>query len=558
VRLELERLGHVFRTHSDTEVILEAWNEWREDCVSRLSGMFAFAIWDTRKNSLFLARDRLGEKPLYYALLDDGTVLFASELGALLVHPGLQRKIDPAAVEEFFALGYIAQPRTIYSAIRKLPPASWMMLHRGKAPRISSYWDVAPCETMSRQGTDATAEVIARLQEAVKKQMVADVPLGTFLSGGVDSGLTTALLAGQRSEPVDCFTIGFADPRFDESAYAAQVAGQVGARHHLQTVSGMEEDLIGDLPLIFGEPFGDSSAIPSLRLMRLARRHVTVALSGDGGDELFAGYRRYGFHLREEMWRARLPEPMRTAIFGPLASLYPQLDWMPRPLRARQTFLELSRDAPGGYFANLTVVDDRTRSRLYASGLKRELQGYCASEVIRRHYRAAPFEDPVAKAQYVDLKTWLPDDILTKVDRTAMACSLEVRVPMLDPALVQFALNLPGEAKLRGMEGKQVLRRAAERFLPPSLMARRKQGFSVPLASWFRGALGKKFEAELQKTALLPEFLDRGNVAGLLREHRSGLRDHSRTLWSCWMFDRFLRDVHLAGAQDSGTCLPAA
>jgi len=545
VRAELEALGHQFRTKSDTEVILEAWKAWGKDCVRRLEGMFAFAIWDSGARSLFLARDRLGEKPLYYATLPDRTMIFASEIGALLTHPLTSRQIDPAAIEEFFALGYIGEPRTIYSNIRKMPPASAMLLQPGRAPQIWAYWDVALSDTGFRDLAEASSELANRLEAAVRKQMVSDVPLGSFLSGGIDSGVTTAMLARHKPDSLQCFTIGFSDPRFDESLYAAQVAQRHGARHHVQTISGDEGELVGELAGIFGEPFGDSSAIPTLQLVRLARRHVTVALSGDGGDELFAGYRRYPFHLKEEKWRGRIPRALRSPLFGSLAAIYPQLDWLPRPLRARQTFLELSQDAVGGYFANLAVTDNGTRQRLYSSRMKRELQGYGAVELIARHFNAAPFDDPLAKAQYVDLKTWLPDDILTKVDRTAMSCSLELRVPMLDPGLVQFAVNLPQHFKLRGGEGKLALKQVAKQLLPPSLLARRKQGFSVPLASWFRGKIGNDFEQDLHSSAGgLGEFLDTREIGRLLAQHRSGARDNSRTLWSCWMFDRFLHDVH--------------
>jgi asparagine synthase (glutamine-hydrolysing) len=547
LRRELERHGHVFRTSSDTEVILEAWKEWGEESLARLEGMFAFALWDSEARTLFLARDRMGEKPLYYAMLPGGSLLFASEIGALLTHRLVERRIDPAAVEEFFALGYVAHPRTIYSTISKLPPASCLALRPGRAPALRTYWDVTQ---RPLPAGDAVAELAARLEESVARQMVADVPLGAFLSGGIDSGTTTALMARRSPRPVECFTIGFSDPRYDESLYAAMVARQVGGRHHIQTVRGTEEDLVGELAATFGEPFADVSAIPTLRLMRLARQHVTVALSGDGGDELFAGYRRYPFHLREEAWRHRLPQPLRALVFGVLAAVYPQLDWLPRPLRARQTFLELSRNTADGYFANVALGSDAGRQRLYSGALKQELQGYSAAEVIRRHFAAAPFDDPLAKAQYVDLKTWLTDDILTKVDRTAMACSLEVRVPMLDAGLVEFAMNLPQAMKLRGGEGKFALKQVAAGLLPQSFLSRPKQGFTVPLASWFRGDLGRQFEAELQRRDdAVPEFLDRAEIGRILREHRSGVRDHGRVLWSCWMFDRFLRDVHLAPAR---------
>jgi asparagine synthase (glutamine-hydrolysing) len=547
LKAELVALGHRFQTKSDTEVILEAWREWGEDCVQRLRGMFAFALWDKRQDLLFLARDRLGEKPLYYCTLPDQSFVFASELGALLAHPAMVRKIDPSAVEEFFALGYVAEPRTIYAAVAKLPAGCHMTLRRNQSPRIASYWNVCLSPAAHRDMSQAAAELVGRLGSSVAEQMVSDVPIGAFLSGGLDSSVTTALMARHSSEPVRCFTIGFSDPRFDESRFAAEVAARYGARHDIETLEGTETDLVGSLAGIFGEPFGDSSAIATLRLMRLARKHVTVALSGDGGDELFAGYRRYGFHAREEKLRGWLPKALRAPVFGALGRFYPQLDWAPRAFRARQTFLELSLDTVDGYFANISVMDDSLRDKLFSARLRRDLQGYRAREVVARHFSEAPFDDPTARAQYVDLKTWLPGDILTKVDRTAMACSLEVRVPMLDSRLVEWALNLPDRLKFAGGQGKAVLRQAARGLLPASLLSRPKQGFSVPLASWFRGAMGHAFERDLKADNGIAGSgtIDMDHMRLLLRQHRDGVRDHSRTLWLCWMFDRFLRDVHL-------------
>jgi asparagine synthase (glutamine-hydrolysing) len=560
VRAELEGLGHIFHTKSDTEVILEAWKAWGEDCVCHLDGMFAFAIWDERRHCLFLARDRLGEKPLYYAELRDCSFVFASEIGALLTNPLLVRDIDPAAVEEFFALGYIAEPRTIYSTIRKIPAASWLLLRRGRSPQLSTYWDVTPCPSDHGDLASASLELARRLGSSVRDRMVSDVPIGAFLSGGVDSGMTAALMMRHGATPISCFTMGFADPRFDESALAAGVAARYGAKHHVEMVNGTEDDLVDALPGIFGEPFGDSSAIPSLRLMRLARRHVTVALSGDGGDELFAGYRRYGFHLREERIRKWIPRGLRGPAFGLLGRLYPQLDWLPQPLRAKQTFVELSHDTLGGYFGNVAVVDDRSRAKLFSPRLRSELQGYHASEVIRQHLDKAPFETPLAKTQYVDLKTWLPGDILTKVDRTAMACGLEVRVPMLNPQLVQWALNLPEYWQLAGGQGKAVLKRAAVPFLPKSIVSRRKQGFSVPLASWFRGKMGQSFETDIRRGGdfMSDDYINPGEIVRLLQQHRNGVRDHSRALWLCWIFEKFMRDIHSRAPNAADSALTVA
>jgi asparagine synthase (glutamine-hydrolysing) len=551
LREELLERGHRFATKSDTEVIVHGWEEWGEGCLDRLQGMFALAIWDSRTQTLFLARDRMGEKPLYYAGLDDGTLIFGSELKALLAHPGFRRVIDPCAIEEFFTLGYIAEPRTIYQGAARLAAGHCLSFTRGGIPRVRAYWDLAPA-TESNGGLDALAgELTDRLRRSVQAQMVADVPLGAFLSGGMDSSGVVALMAGLLPEAVNTFTIGFGDKRFDETAHATAVAERHGTRQTTQRMDGEEFGLIDRLPEIFDEPFGDSSALPTYLVAQLARRHVTVALSGDGGDELFGGYRRYRFHGREEALRRLMPGWLRRPLFTALGRAYPQLDWAPRALRARHTFQELGLDAAAGYLANLSVVDEDGRKRLFSSSLRRDLQGYDAIELIEHHMARAPSRDPVAIAQYVDLKTWLPSDILTKVDRTSMACSLEVRVPMLDHTVVEWAARLPRAAKIGDGQGKVVLKRALRDLLPAGFLDRPKQGFSVPLAAWFRGPLKPAFRQAMTRESGKPGLAETGyfemaEIDRLMNQHESGFHDHSRTLWLLWMFQGFLSKVHYA------------
>jgi len=551
LRKELEQRGHTFATQSDTEVVLESWLEWGRDCVSHLTGQFAFALWDRRDETLFLARDRLGEKPLYYATLADQTLIFASELKALRVHPGLDRTIDPCAVEEFFALGYIAEPRTIYSAVHQLPAGTTLTLTHGQKAEMRSYWDPAPAVIDSSELANLDEALLDRLGRIVKSQLVADVPVGAFLSGGVDSSGTMALMARAAQDPITAFTIGFNDPAFDETAYASAVANHYGSRHVIARMQGDELNLVENLPAIFDEPFGDSSALPSYRLMQLARESVTVALSGDGGDELFAGYRRYGFHAREESIRRWLPAAVRQPLFGTLADLYPQLDRAPRFLRARNTFRELSSDSTTGYFWNLSVVDDDTRKALFSTDLARSLGGYHAVDVVARHAKTAPTDDPITMAQYIDLKSWLPSDILTKVDRTAMANSLEVRVPMLDHTFVNWALGLPSAVNRRGSEGKILLKRAFARLVPNKVLDRPKQGFSVPLARWFRGIMGEHLDQKLSSKNGLASagYLNPGTIHKLIADHQSGRADHSRALWLIWMFEEFME-------AENGAALP--
>ena len=541
LRKILQQRGHVFHTRSDTEVILRAWVQWERKCVEYLHGMFAFALWDGREEMLFMARDRLGEKPLYYASLPDGSLIFGSELKALTVHPVLPRKLDPCAVEDFFAFGYINDPRTIYESVKKLEAGHTLTLRRGGSLSLDRYWEPKPARQFDCGLEESARELRERLAAAVKSQLVADVPVGAFLSGGVDSSAVTAMMARAVPETVSCFTIGFDESQVDERAYANAVATRYGLRQFVEIVQGDDMASVAALPGIFDEPFGDSSALPTYRLAKLARRTVKVALSGDGGDELFAGYRRYLFHSREEALRAAVPGAVRRSLFGTLGRFYPQLDWAPRIFRARQTFRELGCDTAEGYFHNVSIIDDEARARLFSPGLRHAINGYRASDVIRRHMANAPGDDPVAIAQYVDLKTWLVGDILTKVDRTAMACSLEVRVPMLDPTFVEWTLGLPSRLKLAGGESKIVLKRALEPLLPRHTLYRPKQGFSVPLALWFRRDFGDNFARALSKRrGELAEYFDLCHVERLLVRHRQGLRDFGRPLWLLWMFLGFI------------------
>jgi asparagine synthase (glutamine-hydrolysing) len=545
--IELTGKGHRFHTHSDTEVIVHAWEEWGEACLQRFRGMFAFALWDERQEVLFLARDRLGKKPLYYARLDDGRVLFGSELKALLVCPDLRRDLDPTAIEDYFAYGYVPEGKSIYRGVGKLPPAHFLTIRRGHAlPAAQAYWDLSFRETTAISEAQAEEELIARLREAVKLRLISEVPLGAFLSGGVDSSAIVALMAGA-TDPVDTFSIGFKQAAFDESTYAEQVARQYHTRHLGRIVDADDFDFVGRLATIYDEPFADSSAIPTFRVCALARERVTVALSGDGGDELFAGYRRYRWHQREERIRGFVPASLRRAVFGTLGRLYPKLDWAPRPLRAKATFAELAGDSLDGYFRNITMLNDEARGRLFSTEFKRALQGYQAKEQLAHHFNAAPTDDPLSRAQYADIKTYLPGDILTKVDRASMASSLEVRAPFLDHRFAEWSACLPSGLKLHDGKGKHVLKGALRPLLPPDILYRAKQGFSVPLAAWFRGPLRDRMRDELTGPRLRETgWFDGGHIAGAIEQHASGRRDHSQLLWSLLMFSSFLRDVHEA------------
>jgi len=542
---ELTALGHTFRTKSDTEVIVHAWEAWGQACVERLRGMFAFALWDRNRSTLFLARDRLGVKPLYYAPLPDGTLLLGSELKALLAHGGLALEIDPCAVEEYFALGYVPEPRTIFRGAFKLPPAHTLTIRRGESlPEPVEYWD--PRFTLDRVLTleDATAELTARLDESVRLRLIAEVPLGAFLSGGVDSSAVVSAMAGASQDPVNTCAISFADPEFDESRYAEQVAQRYHTRHFAHRVQSEDFDLIDELARLYDEPFADSSAIPTYRVCQLARRHVTVALSGDGGDESFGGYRRYRQHLAEERVRRLLPLGVRRPVFGLLGKAYPKADWAPRVFRAKSTLETLGRDSVGAYFHEMSILRDGMRDRLFTDGFRSRLAGYRAIEVFRRHAARADTDDPLAQIQYLDLKTYLIGDINTKVDRASMAHSLEVREPLMDHPLVEWLASLPSAMKVRGHESKWLLKKAMEPRLPQDLLYRPKMGFAVPLARWFRGPLRERVRRALLGERLADTgFFDRAYLRELLDRHQSGARDYSASLWTVLMFDAFLRNV---------------
>jgi asparagine synthase (glutamine-hydrolysing) len=543
LRDELVALGHVFQTKSDTEVVLQSWIAWGADCVRRLRGMFAFGIWDRRQQTMFLARDHVGVKPMFYSLLPNGLFVFGSELKSIMTFPELSRRINPRAVEDYFAYGYVPEPNTIFDNAFKLSPGHCILMKVGEREvRPQRYWDLPFKPAPQRPEAEIEQELIARLREAVQSQMESEVPLGAFLSGGVDSSAVVAMMAQENRDPVTTCSIGFNDPDFDESRYADAVAQRYATRHHAQVVDKDDYGLIDTLAHLYDEPFADSSAIPTYRVCQLARRHVTVALSGDGGDENFAGYRRYRYAMAEHSVRSKLPEAIRKPLFGTLGSIYPKADWAPRMFRAKTTFEALARDLVEGYFHGVSIMPDRVRDQLFNDSFRTELQGYRAVEAMRAHARQAPTDDPLSLIQYVDFKTYLPGDILTKVDRASMAHSLEVRVPLLDHTFLEWASGLPPDLKLRGGEGKYILKKALEPHLPHDIMYRAKKGFSIPVADWLRGPLREA----VRKSVLSPRMFDTGIfnrrfLEQMVSQHESGAADYSAPLWSLMMFEAFLR-----------------
>ena len=542
---ELKALGHQFRTRSDTEVIVHAWEAWGAECVKRFRGMFAFALWDRKQQTLFMARDRLGVKPMYYGLLDDGQMLFGSELKALLAHGGLKREIDPQALEEYFSLGYVAEPRTVFRQALKLEPGHSLLWKRGQPlPRPQRYWDVRFTLDHKIGLEEACEELQRRLKESVQLRMISEVPLGAFLSGGVDSSAVVATMAGLSAEPVKTCAIAFDDPAFNESQFARMVAERYHTDHHEHLVQSDDFSLIDRLARLYDEPYADSSALPTYRVCQLARQHVTVALSGDGGDESFGGYRRYRLHLMEERMRAALPEGLRRPLFGLLGRLYPKADWAPRMFRAKTTFEGMARSSVEAYFHSVSILRGPMREQLYSTRLKSELGGYNALQLFERHAAQAGTDDPLALIQYLDLKTYLVGDINTKVDRASMAHSLEVREPLMDHELVEWLACLPSDLKIRGNEGKFLFKKAMEPALPNDVLYRPKMGFAVPLARWFRGPLKQRVKDVVLGQRLADTgYFNRGYLEHLVEAHQNGSRDYSAPLWTLMMFEGFLRQV---------------
>lgn len=541
---ELSAKGYVFNTHGDTETILNAYLEWGEDCVHHLRGMFAFAIWDRQKQSLFVARDRLGIKPLYFSLLDDGHFVFGSELKVLTEHERFDKTIRETTVEDYFSFGYIPEPFTIYQNTYKLSPGHRFTIRKGdkQLPTPQEYWDIPTQLDTSLSAEEINEQLVERLKEAVDIRMVADVPLGSFLSGGVDSSSVVALMSQLQEDPVNTCSIGFDVPEFNETEFAQMVADRYKTNHRVEVVDSDDFDLIDKLADLYDEPYADSSAMPTYRVCELARKHVTVALSGDGADELFAGYRRYNWHLKEEKIRNMLPLPLRRAIFKPLGALYPKMDWAPKFLRAKTTFQSMALDTVEGYHNSMSILRQDERNNLYSDAFKQKLNGYSSIEVFNRYRHKLNDLDPMKIAQYLDMKTYLVGDILTKVDRASMAHSLEVRVPFLDHKFVEWGFNVNSSVNLVNNVGKKSLKRAMEPHLPHDVLYRQKMGFSIPLAEWFRGPLKDRLRDGLLSDAMHKSgYFNKAQLEKLINQHVSGLRDHSASLWTLMMFESFLR-----------------
>ncbi|MDZ3832527.1 MAG: XrtA/PEP-CTERM system amidotransferase [Sphingopyxis sp.] len=542
LRAELEDRGHRFRTEGDTEVIIAAWRQWGPDCLSRLNGMFAFAIHDHIRGCLFLARDRLGVKPLHYARLSDGSIAFASELKGLLRHPLLRQEANLSAVEDYLALGYVPDDNCIVAGVEKLAAGHFLLLERGKpVPAPTCWWAPDFSKRIRANEAEAAEHLIHLMRTAVTDRMVSDVPLGAFLSGGVDSSAVVALMAEASAKAVKTCTIGFDQAALDETAYAQMIADRFATDHRTRTVAASDFGLIDRIADMFDEPFADASALPTYRVCELAREEVTVALSGDGADEAFAGYRRLVFQHQEERLRGLIPAALRRGVLGPLARIWPQMDWAPRPLRARATLASLSKGGAEGYAEAVGVTGPGQRARLFNDAALRGLGDHVAEARYWRAMAEAPAREPLDRAQYADLKIWLPGDILTKTDRMSMAVSLEAREPLLDYRLVEFAASLPASMRVKRGTGKAIMKQAMERYLPHEILYRPKMGFVTPVSQWFRGALTDQARGLATSSTLARSgWFDMAEIERIVAAHQSGRRDHGRLIWQFFMLEKSL------------------
>lgn len=542
VRATLEQYGHVFQSTGDTEVILYAWRQWGVDCVKHLNGMFAFAIYDQPSRQLFLARDRLGVKPLFYAPVSDGSIIFGSELKALLANPLLRREPNVQAIDDYFAFGYVPDQTSLLKNVKKLPAGHYLLLERGKAEAVPvQYWDIDFSKRHKAPAKDLEAELVRLMQDAVGSRMVADVPLGAFLSGGVDSSTVVALMAEKSRQKVKTCSIGFDHGALDETQYAELIAKRFQTEHRSRIVAPDDFGLIDVLADSFDEPFADGSALPTYRVSELARENVTVALSGDGADEAMAGYRRHIFHHAEERVRGLIPQSFRGPVLGWLGNACPKADWAPRSFRAKSTLLSLARTGAEGYAEAVGVTTPKQRTAIYSDQLKRELGGYRGESRMIDLMENAPAQNGLDQAQYADMKMWLPGDILTKVDRASMAVSLEVREPLLDYKLLEFTAQLPTDLRVRNGQGKYLLKKSMERYLPKDILYRQKMGFVTPLSQWFRGPLADQARNIADSSALARTgWFDPAALRRIAADHIDGRSDNSRLLWQMLMFDKSL------------------
>lgn len=540
LRRSLEARGHRFRTASDTEAILHAYEEYGEECVERLEGMFAFAVYDQKRHELFAARDRLGKKPLFYAMFG-GILHFASEMKALRESPLWEDALDLSALEGYLSLGYSIAPSTIYRHVRSLPAAHWLRLRGGRL-ETQPYWDIEAFDDDSRGEAVLVDDIVKTLASATRERLESEVPLGAFLSGGIDSGLIVSFMADAAAKPVTTTTVGFGQHEHNELDAARSTAERLGTEHHAEVIEPDLNHVLDRIVDAFDEPFADASAIPTFYVSAIARRHVTVALTGDGGDESFGGYGfRYVPHALEQAVRGWTPAPVRSSL-SRVGRSWPRGRRVPRLLRWGTTLENLGRDAEAAYFSDLCFLKPDAARRLLGNATRRSVHDSPVYEAVTAPYRRCPSTDVVQRAQYADMKVYLANDVLVKVDRMSMASSLEIRSPLLDRRVFELAFRIPRSRKLPRLRPKHLLREAARDRLPADVINLPKHGFTAPVGSWIAESYKDWFRADvLASNSFISTVLDRRAVQTLFDDHVARRSDHSYALWAVWMLERWAR-----------------
>lgn len=533
---ELEGRGYRFRTNSDTETIIHAFEEFGPACLDRLRGMFAFAIWDQKNESLFLARDRVGKKPLFYSIVGDELV-FGSEIKVLLKHPAVNRELDHGALDAYLTFGYVPEELCILRGIQKLEPGHFLTFNGREAVK-TRYWDFDYSrETLDGPEDKIADDLLEKLTEAVRVRLISEVPLGAFLSGGIDSSVVVGLMSRILDKPVKTFSIGFSEDSFNELKFARKAASHFRTEHHEFMITPDSFDIVDDLVWHFDEPFADPSSLPTFMLSKMAREHVTVALSGDGGDELFAGYTRYVTD-RDRSAFGRLPESVRSRMLRPLSEALPQ------GTRGKNYLFNISLDAAGRYIDSISHFNGPNRRKLLSSEVRGKMNGTFGSgdKLFREIAETSGASDPIDNLLYLDSKTYLPGDILTKVDRMSMASSLETRSPLLDQELIDHATRIPSSLKLKGHETKYIFKKAVEEIVPGDILNREKQGFGVPIGDWINAQLRERIIGDLSDRRTAERgYFDAKYVKLVIDEHSRGRRDHSHALWTLWMLELWHR-----------------
>ncbi len=537
----LLKKGHQFRTSSDTEVILHLYEEFGTSCVEKLRGMFAFAIYDIKEKTLFLARDRLGIKPLYYYFYN-GKFIFGSEIKAILEYDDVNIDIDIEALSDYLSYLYIPAPKSIFKHVKKLAAGHWLLL-KNENLIIQKYWDLQFETNNSLSENEWTEKLQSLLEESIKVRLISEVPLGAFLSGGLDSSLVVSIMAGLKQEPVITNSIGFKEKEFNEIDYAREVSNLFNTEHHEYFVNPLNVEILDKLAWFYDEPFADSSALPTYFVSKMTRENVKVALSGDGGDENFAGYRRYYFDYLENELRMKIPSFLKISIIKLLALAYPKADWLPQIFRAKTLLTNISLDHAEAYFNSMTHFNYNKKSKLLNPDVLYDLNDYDSFLLFRNHFDNSDDCDDLSRIQYLDIKTYLVDDILTKVDRASMANSLEVRVPLLDHKFMELVAQIPAHFKLRGKTGKYLFKKFAETKLPHQIIHRKKTGFSIPLDSWFRNELKFVFEEEvINTTSPINNILNKNYIRELWRNHQNKMNNYGVQLWTILMFEKWYQN----------------